>query len=253
MLEVYRLLGLKPNYCHSSSVTSSIAGLAEKARGPVMFTGIVKGKGRIVSILDQVNLRSFVVELPAGAEGGIEIGASISIDGVCLTVTSINGRTVSFDVVGETLGLTTLGGLHQGDEVNVERAARDGAEIGGHPLSGHIDCVCEIVRIDRPENNVVMMFQAPQPFMRYIFSKGYIGLNGTSLTVINVDRKAGTFQVSLIPETLRLTTFSKKTEGARVNLEIERGTQVTVDTVRDFLEERFSKFLPQMQALLDGK
>jgi riboflavin synthase len=218
-----------------------------------MFTGIVKGKGRVVSILDQVNLRSFVVELPAGADEGVETGASISIDGVCLTVTSINGHTVSFDVVGETLGLTTLGGLHEGDEVNVERAARDGAEIGGHPLSGHIDCVCKIVRIDRPENNVVMTFQAPQPFMRYIFSKGYIGLNGTSLTVINVDRKAGTFQVSLIPETLRLTTFSKKTERASVNLEIERGTQVTVDTVRDFLEERFSKFLPQMQALLDGK
>jgi riboflavin synthase len=153
--------------------------------------------------------------------------------------------------MAETLERSTLGVLKQDDHVNIERAARDGAEIGGHPLSGHIDCMCTIERIERPENNVVMTFKVPQPFVRYIFSKGYIGLNGTSLTVSNVEKKAGTFQVWFIPETLRLTTFGEKKEGDRINLEVERGTQVTVDTVRDFLEERFSELLPQLQNLLN--
>ncbi len=215
-----------------------------------MFTGIIKGRGQVRAIADRTNLRSITVELPAGAEVGVELGASISVDGVCLTVTASNGRLVTFDIMAESLQSTTLGDLKQDDSVNIERAARDGAEIGGHPLSGHIDCVCSIERIERPENNFVVTFKVPDHFIRYVFSKGYIGLNGTSLTVSNVDKKAKTFQVWFIPETLRLTTFAEKREGDRINLEIERGTQVTVDTVRDFLEERFAKALPQLQALL---
>jgi riboflavin synthase len=135
--------------------------------------------------------------------------------------------------------------------VNIERAAKDGAEIGGHPLSGHIDCVCEIAEIQRPENNCVMTFQVPRAFVGYIFTKGYIGLNGTSLTVSNVDKKSATFQVWFIPETLRVTTFGEKKKGDKINLEIERGTQVIVDTVREFLEERLGRMLPKLQALLD--
>jgi riboflavin synthase len=216
-----------------------------------MFTGIIKGIGKIESLVDKPNLRTFSIILPKGAEVGVEIGASISVDGVCLTVTSCQGSLVTFDVMAESLRVTTLGNLKQGDLVNIERAARDGAEIGGHPLSGHIDCICSVQRIERPDNNVVMTFLVPDPFIRYIFSKGYIGLNGTSLTVTNPNKSAGTFQVWFIPETLRLTTFGQKREGDQINLEIERSTQVVVDTVRDFLEERFSKFLPQIQALLD--
>jgi len=218
-----------------------------------MFTGIVKGRGTVEAVVERPNLRTFSIKLPEGTEEGVEIGASISVDGVCLTVTSCSGRLVSFDVVGESLRVTTLGGLKRGDEVNIERAARDGAEVGGHPLSGHVDCLAEIERIDRPENNVVMTFRVPEPFIRYIFSKGYIGLHGTSLTVTNVDKKAGTFQVWLIPETLKITTFSQRREGDTINVEIDRSTQVVVDTVRDFLEERFSRFLPQLQALIDDK
>jgi riboflavin synthase len=216
-----------------------------------MFTGIVQGKGLIQAVIDKPHLRTFTILLPPGTEAGLEIGASVAVEGVCLTVTAFNAGAVSFDSMAETLHRTTLGGLKQGDPVNIERAARDGAEIGGHPLSGHIDCVCTVLRIERPENNVVMTFQVPAPFMRYIFSKGYIGLNGTSLTVSNVDKSAGTFQVWFIPETLRVTTFAEKHEGDSVNLEVERGTQVTVDTVREFLEERFAKFLPKLQDLLD--
>jgi riboflavin synthase len=218
-----------------------------------MFTGIIKGKGTVAAVIERPNLRTFSIKLPEGAEVGIELGASIAVDGVCLTVTSYMERLVSFDVMGESLRVTSLGGLKQGDEVNIERAARDGAEIGGHPLSGHVDCLGTVERIDRPENNVVMTFRVPEPFIRYIFSKGYIGLNGTSLTVTNVDKKAGTFQVWFIPETLKLTTFGQKHEGDAINVEIERSTQVVVDTVRDFLEERFSRFLPHLEALIDDK
>jgi riboflavin synthase len=101
-----------------------------------MFTGIVKGKGTVEAVVERPNLRTFSIKLPEGTEEGVEIGASISVDGVCLTVTSCVGRLVSFDVVGESLRVTTLGGLKRGDEVNIERAARDGAEVGGHPLYG---------------------------------------------------------------------------------------------------------------------
>jgi riboflavin synthase len=218
-----------------------------------MFTGIVKGKARVESVTDLPNFRTISVELPPGQEQGIEIGASISVDGVCLTVVAFQERLVTFEIVGESLNRTTLGALRKGDNVNIERAARDGVEIGGHPLSGHIDCVGTVVAIERPENNLVMTFQVPSPFIRYIFSKGYIGLNGTSLTVTDPDKKASTFQVWLIPETLRITSFSEKVVGDRINVEIERGTQVVVDAVREFLEDKFSKKLPQIQALLDSE
>jgi riboflavin synthase len=216
-----------------------------------MFTGIIKGQGLITTVTDKVNFRSFEILLPEGAEVGLEIGASVSVDGVCLTATSIVGRTATFDVMAETLNRSTLGSFSVKDRVNIERAAKDGAEIGGHPLSGHVDCVCEVIKVDLPENNSVLTFQVPAPFIGYIFSKGYIGLNGTSLTVSNVDKKRGSFEVWLIPETIRLTTFGEKKVGDKINLEIERGTQVVVDTVREFLEQRLGKMLPKLQALLE--
>lgn len=215
-----------------------------------MFTGIIKGQGIVQQVIDRPNARSIRVELPQGSEVDLEIGASIAVDGVCLTVTAIDGTSVTFDMMAETLMRTTLGSVTAGAAVNIERAAKDGAEIGGHPLSGHVDCVCTVAAVDTPENNFVVTFKVPDPFIRYIFSKGYIGLNGTSLTVSNVDKREGTFQVWFIPETLRLTTFGGKKVGDAINLEIERGTQVTVDTVREFLEERFGKMLPKLQALL---
>jgi riboflavin synthase len=215
-----------------------------------MFTGIVKGQGVIRGLAEKVNFRTFDIVLPAGVEAGLEIGASVAIDGVCLTVTLTNGQTASFDVMAETLRRSTLGELTIDSRVNIERAAKEGAEIGGHPLSGHIDCVCEVVDIQKSEDNCVMTFKVPQAFVGYIFSKGYIGLNGTSLTVSNMAKKRGTFEVWFIPETMRMTTFGDKKIGDTINLEIERGTQVVVDTVRDFLEERLGKMLPKLQALL---
>ena len=216
-----------------------------------MFTGIVKGLGRVADIKRLPGLVAFRIELPHGAEEGLEIGASVSVDGVCLTVTSFEGRFATFDVMQETLARTTLGELEQGSRVNIERAAREGAEIGGHPLSGHVDCVVQVAEVQTPENNRVLTLHVPSPWIRYVFAKGYIALNGASLTVAHVDKRASTFTVWLIPETLRMTTFGEKAVGARINMEIERSTQITVDTIRDYLEERLGPLLPQLESLAE--
>lgn len=215
-----------------------------------MFTGIVKGLGRIESVRRLPGLATFDILLPEGAQQALEVGASVAVDGVCLTVTAVNERRANFDVMQETLTRTTLGELEKGAAVNIERAARDGAEIGGHPLSGHVDVVAKVIDVQTPENNRVVTFEVPPPWIRYVFAKGYIGLNGASLTVASVDRKLATFTVWLIPETLRMTTFAQKAPGARINMEIERATQVTVDTIRDFMEERLGPLLPRFEAMV---
>ena len=216
-----------------------------------MFTGIVQGLGRIARIERLPGLVCFTITLPEGTEHDLRIGASVAVDGVCLTVTSIEGREAKFDVMQESLNRTTLDELQQGHAVNIERAAREGAEIGGHPLSGHVDCVVRIADIATPENNRVLTLEVPQPWIRYVFTKGYIALNGASLTVAHVDKRASTFTVWLIPETLRMTTFGEKARGSRINMEIERSTQITVDTIRDFLEERLGPLLPQLESLAE--
>ena len=216
-----------------------------------MFTGIVQGIAEVVSLDERPGLRSFGLRFPAGFDDGLAIGASVSVDGVCLTVTARPAAdTATFDVMQQSLALTTLSGLVPGSRVNVERAAKDGAEIGGHPLSGHIDVMGGLVQIRRPQNNHVLRIALPQRWMRYVFAKGYIAVNGASLTVAEVDRGAGWFEVWLIPETLRMTTFGDKTEGDALNIEIERQTQVFVDTVREAIDERLGPLLPALEKLL---
>src|SRR5882724_7104510 len=194
-----------------------------------MFTGIVQGIAHVDRLVDRTGLRSFTLRFGAGFGAGLALGASVSVDGVCLTVTSLVGADAArFDVMQQSLALTTLGALGEGSRVNVERAAKDGAEIGGHPLSGHVDVMATIAAIRRPENNHVLRIAVPAPWMRYVFAKGYIAVNGASLTVAEADRRAGWFEVWLIPETLRMTTFGDKAEGDALNLEIERATQVVV-------------------------
>ena len=216
-----------------------------------MFTGIVQGIATVDTLTDRPGLRSFRLRFPPGFAAGLEIGASVSCDGVCLTVTALHGDdAASFDVMQQSLGLTTLGGLVEGSPINVERAAKDGAEIGGHPLSGHIDVTGTLLSIRQPENNHVLRIGLPPRWMRYVFAKGYIAVNGASLTVAEADRQAGWFEVWLIPETLRMTTFGVKQVGDALNIEIERSTQVFVDTVRDALDERLGPLLPALEALL---
>ena len=147
--------------------------------------------------------------------------------------------------------MTTLGALALGSRVNVERAAKDGAEIGGHPLSGHVDFRAHVAEVRQPENNHVLRLAVPAPWMRYVFAKGYIAVNGASLTVAEAERQAdgaGWFEVWLIPETLRMTTFGDKRVGDALNIEIERATQVMVDTVRDAVAEKLGPLLPALEA-----
>lgn len=216
-----------------------------------MFTGIVQGIATVAALADRPGLRSFTLRFPPGFADGLAIGASVAVDGVCLTVTELEGADAArFDVMQQSLSLTTLGTLAEGSRVNVERAAKDGAEIGGHPLSGHVDFTATVADVRQPENNHVLRIAVPAPWMRYVFPKGYIAINGASLTVAEADREAGWFEVWLIPETLRQTTFGDKAPGAALNVEIERATQVFVDTVRSTLEERLGPLLPALESLL---
>lgn len=217
-----------------------------------MFTGIVQGIAQVARITDKEGLRSFTLDFPDGFCRDLEIGASVACDGVCLTVTALDGdHRADFDVMLQSLNLTTLGQLGVGGRLNVERAAKEGAEIGGHPLSGHVDFMATVASIRRPANNHVIRIAVPAPWMRYIFPKGYIAVNGASLTVAEAGRNAdgsGWFEVWLIPETLRMTTFADKCEGAPVHIEIERQTQVMVDTIRDAVAEKIGALMPALQA-----
>ena len=216
-----------------------------------MFTGIVQAVATVAALSDRPGLRSFTLQFPPGFLAGQEIGASVACDGTCLTVVRHHdGDRADFDVMQQSLALTTLGTLQVGSRLNVERAARDGVEIGGHPLSGHIDFQATLVEVRHPENNHVLRIQVPPQWMRYIFPKGYIAINGASLTIAEVDRTAGCFEVWLIPETLRQTTFGDKRPGDALNIEIERQTQVMVDTVRAAVDERLGSMLPALKELL---
>jgi riboflavin synthase len=199
-----------------------------------MFTGIVQGVARIERLADRSGLRTLRLAFPEGFDRELAVGASVSVDGVCLTVTALHDAAAEFDVMQQTLSLTTLGALTPGAAVNVERAAKAGAEVGGHPLSGHIDVRGTLTALTTPDNNRVLRIALPAPWMRYVFAKGYVAVNGASLTVAEARREAdgsGWFEVWLIPETLRLTTFGDKRVGDALNVEIDRQTQVIVETV----------------------
>src|SRR6185437_7824333 len=134
--------------------------------------------------------------------------------------------------------------------VNVERAAKDGAEIGGHPISGHIDFAAAIRSVATLEGNKVVRIGVPPDHIRYVFPKGYIAIDGASLTVSEVDREDHWFEIWLIPETRRVTVFDQKIAGAWVNVEIDRNTQVVVDTIRDTVREALGRVQPVFEALL---
>lgn len=195
-----------------------------------MFTGIVQGTGLIRAIDSPApDFRRFTVELPEHLAGGLETGASVAHNGCCLTVTRVSGCLAEFDLMAETLAKTNLGSLKAGDRVNLERAARFGDEIGGHLMSGHITATTEILRIERTEHNTTMHFALPAALKPYILPKGFVGLDGCSLTIGSVGEDS--FCVHLIPETLRRTLFGTRQEGDTVNLEIDPQTQAVVDTV----------------------
>lgn len=201
-----------------------------------MFTGIVQGKARIIDLKRHPQFMQLTLELPHAHAERLEQGASIAINGTCLTVTGFEGNRVHFDLIVETLRVTNLGELAVGDEVNFERAARFGDEIGGHCLSGHVHATVAIQAIERSEHNCVIWFELPGQLSKYILPKGFVALNGCSLTIGEVEQDR--FNVYLIPETLAVTRFGTAEVGERINLEVDPQTQATVDTVERMLRQR---------------
>jgi len=202
-----------------------------------MFTGIVQGTAPIYSITEKANFRTQVVKLLPEMRKDLEIGASVANNGVCLTVTEVNGDLVSFDLMQETLRITNLGLLKVGDNVNIERAMQMGTEIGGHLLSGHVYCTASISDIIASENNRQIWFELPSAdVMKYILTKGFVAVDGISLTIGEV--KDTQFCVNLIPETLQRTLMGQRKVGDIVNIEIDPQTQAIVDTVENYLKTR---------------
>ncbi len=179
-----------------------------------MFTGIVEEIGKITSIRPKklTVLANKVLE-------GVELGASIAVNGVCLTVTDFTTQSFSAGVMPETLERTNLSILKTGDEVNLERALLLGGRLGGHFVQGHIDDTGKISNIRREKEAIVMRFNAPHRLMRYIAVKGFIAVNGLSLTVVEVGDDS--FSVSLIDYTQRHTTIGKRKIGDIVNIEVD--------------------------------
>lgn len=212
-----------------------------------MFTGIVQGTAPVVSIDEKSNFRTHVVKFPQELLPDLELGASVAHNGCCLTVTKVEGDLVSFDLMKETLRITNLGDVTVGSVVNLERAAKFSDEIGGHLMSGHIICTAEIVKILTSENNRQIWFKMPNPeLMKYVLHKGFIGIDGISLTIGEVTKSR--FCVHLIPETLQRTTLGVKRLGDKVNIEIDPQTQVVVDTVERVLASRDAALQVAMKA-----
>jgi len=217
-----------------------------------MFTGIVQGTGSVQSVQGE-SIVTLGIQIPS--TDGLEVGGSVSIDGVCLTATSV-GDTVTFDSIPETLQRTTLGSLVPGDSVNVERSLKFGDEVGGHLLSGHIMGVGEINHVENQDYQICVDYPlCPADMIDYIQEKGYIAVDGISLTVgmvgrsdnpesfgvdyvAEVDFNGGWFTVHIIPETLRLTTLGSKGVGDYVNIEIDAMTQAVVNTTKRLLENK---------------
>ena len=155
----------------------------------MVFTGIVQEKARLLRVKKLKDFSSIEIESSLDFMRGIKIGASVSIDGVCLTVTSIKENILAFDIIIETLRVTNLSNLEESDLVNLERAARFWDEIGGHIISGHVSGIVKISKIEKTTNNHILSFKTSDDLIKYIFPKGYVSLNGISLTIGEVNKK----------------------------------------------------------------
>ena len=201
-----------------------------------MFTGIVQEIGLVshkeetdAGITLQINTSSRFLK-------DLNIGASIAVNGVCLTVINFSKNKVSFDVIPETLRVTNLKFISKGSEVNLERSLKFGDEIGGHILSGHIMATGIISSRVKSGDQMTFSILASPSTHKYLTEKGYIAIDGISLTVGKVEN--GIFHLHIIPETLRLTTLGSKQIGDVVNLEIDSNTQLIVETIERLMKDR---------------
>ncbi len=188
-----------------------------------MFTGIISDVGQIIDITSLGELRRLRIASAYDAST-ISLGASIANSGPCLTVVGVEprdgGSAIAFDLGAETLAVTTLGEWRAGGRVNLERSLRVGDELGGHMVSGHVDGTAEILSRRDFDGMAHFRFRAPKDLAKFIAVKGSVALDGTSLTVNAVD--GDTFEVLLIPHTLKVTTWGERQAGDKVNIEVDQ-------------------------------
>jgi riboflavin synthase len=202
-----------------------------------MYSGITRGLFPVIALERTPGATRFTVELSPELATGVELGASIACDGVCLTVVAIAGRQISFDAIAETLSRSTLAELEPGRLLSVERSVRVGDELGGHDVFGHVMGTGTVVAVGNIGAQLDLTIQVPAAWMKYILPKGFVALDGSSLTVGDVHPE-GRFDVHLIPETQRLTNFARKRVGDRTNVELDPRTVAIVDTVERVLADR---------------
>ena len=183
-----------------------------------MFTGIVEEVGRVADVRRGAASARLTIEASRVLEG-TQIGDSISISGVCLTVVGIDGSRLSFDAVPETLDRSSLKGLRAGDAVNLERSVAAGQRLGGHFVQGHVDGVATVASIDERDNARVLRVRPPKELMRYVAPKGSVALDGISLTVAEL--AVDSFTVWIIPHTWSNTTLCRRRPGDALNIETD--------------------------------
>ena len=198
-----------------------------------MFSGIVSHKSKVLKVETFSDFVRIHITTPKNFYKGLKKGASISVNGVCLTSKDTGSKNLKFDVIEETLLKTNLKHILKGDIVNLERSIKASSEIGGHLMSGHIHFTGEVKKIFQKENTKDMRISISREYSDYILEKGYIGINGCSLTIGKVFKNQ--FNIHLIPETLKITNLNKLDEKDLVNIEIDQATIAIVDTVKKTL------------------
>ena len=201
-----------------------------------MFTGIVSGKGHVQKIIKSKDYLSLIIKAPKGFSKNLTKGASVSVNGVCLTVKKGKTDILEFDVIEETLQKTNLKDISKSSKVNLERSMTARTEIGGHLVSGHIHGTGEVLKVINRQATKDLQIKIPTSLREYFFYKGYVALNGCSLTIGKVLKTS--FYIHLIPETVSVTTFKDIKKGDLINIEIEQATINTVETVKRVMSER---------------
>ena len=201
-----------------------------------MFTGIVSGKGNLKKIVKCEDYISLIIQAPKGFAKNLSKGASVSVNGVCLTVKKGRTDLLEFDVIEETLKKTNLKNISKSSKLNLERSMTANTEIGGHLVSGHIHGTGEVLKVINRKETKDLLIKIPSQLREYFFYKGYVALNGCSLTIGKVLKSS--FYIHLIPETVSITNFKEIKKGDLINIEVEQTTINTVETVKRVMLER---------------
>ncbi|KQU88089.1 riboflavin synthase subunit alpha [Ensifer sp. Root31] len=194
-----------------------------------MYTGIVKAVRPLTGVTPYAGHTQFAIDFTDELLADLKIGASVSVEGTCMTVAGLAGPRVTFEAMSATLNRTNLRRFKSGDVVNIERSARMNEEVGGHLMAGHVATTAEVVELSVREEGAFIRFHVPAKWAKYIFPRGFLGVNGCSLTVAEVEDNVVT--INLIPETLRQTTFASYQPGDLLNIEVDHQTVVLFDVV----------------------